>query len=234
MMLSATYQQASMTRSTTTSPSTSTTQPAATVTDSAASATLDLTDLYVGFPRRRLSAEEIRDAMLAVSGELDLTTPQQHPFPSPISWGYSQHGPFNAVYEHNHRSIYLMTQRIRRHPFLALFDGADPNGTTAERRGTTVPTQALFFLNDPFVHAQAEQWANRLQSAGAEPSAQIELAYLQALGRVPSEDERAEAAEFLATYRAELAAEGLAAAPSRALAAYLRALLGSNEFLHVD
>ena len=49
--------------------------------------------------------------------------------------------------------------------FLALFDGADPNATTPSRRATTVPTQALFFLNDPFVHAKSEKCAARLQSA---------------------------------------------------------------------
>ena len=55
-----------------------------------------------------------------------------------------------------------MTQRIKRHPFLALFDGADPNSSTGRRDSTTVPTQALFFLNDPFVHARADSLARRL------------------------------------------------------------------------
>ena len=48
-----------------------------------------------------------------------------------------------------------MSQRIQRHPFLALFDGADPNASTAAS-GRTTPTQALFFMNDPFVHAQVD------------------------------------------------------------------------------
>ena len=74
----------------------------------------------------------------------------------------------SAVYDHDKRSVYLMTQRIKRHPFLALFDGADPNATTAERSTTTVPTQALFFLNDPFVHAKAERCAARLLATTAE------------------------------------------------------------------
>ncbi len=123
---------------------------------------IETTDLYVCFPRRRMSAEEIRDAILAVSGELDRTPGREHPFPSPLSWGYSQHAPFNAVYDHNKRSVYLMTQRLKRHPFLGLFDGADPNTSTALRMTTTVPTQALFFLNDPFVHEKSEEWASRL------------------------------------------------------------------------
>ncbi len=68
----------------------------------------------------------------------------------------------SAVYDHNRRSVYLMTQRIKRHPFLALFDGADTSSSTGTRYTTTVPTQALFFLNDPFVHARAASLAARL------------------------------------------------------------------------
>ena len=212
MLLSATYQQASV----------------AAATDS------HEPDLYASFPRRRLSAEEIRDAILAVSGELDLTPALEHPFPTPINWGYSQHGPFSAVYDHNKRSVYLMTQRLKRHPFLALFDGADPNATTAERLGTTVPTQALFFLNDPFVHTKAEKWAVRLMSASGEESQRIEQAWRRAFGRSPTEIERAEATEFLAGYRTELAAAKMDSVEVRSLAAYLRTLIGSNEFLHVE
>ncbi|MBC7815847.1 MAG: DUF1553 domain-containing protein, partial [Planctomycetaceae bacterium] len=191
-------------------------------------------DLYASFLRRRLGAEEIRDAILAVSGELDPTPAQEHPFPTPINWGYTQHGPFSAVYDHNKRSIYLMTQRLKRHPFLALFDGADPNATTAERLGTTVPTQALFFLNDPFVHTKAEKWAARLQAANPDEMQRIELAWRRAFGRSPTEIERAEATEFLMAYRTELAAAKMDNVEVRSLAAYLRTLIGSNEFLHVE
>jgi mono/diheme cytochrome c family protein len=211
IMLSATYQQAS---------------------DSTANAASP--DLYSSFARRRLSAEEIRDAVLVISGELDTSLAREHPFPSPISWGYTQHGPFSAVYDHNRRSVYLMTQRLKRHPFLALFDGADPNATTAQRLATTVPTQALFFLNDPFIHAKAEKWAQRLIAASAGEQQQIDSAWLQAIGRAPTESERTEATEFLAAYRAELASSGPDNAALRAMAAYLRTIIGSNEFLHVD
>jgi mono/diheme cytochrome c family protein len=194
----------------------------------------DSTDLYVSFPRRRLSAEEIRDSILAVSGELDPTPAREHPFPTPIHWSYTQHGPFSAVYDHNRRSVYLMTQRLKRHPFLALFDGADPNATTAERLTTTVPTQALFFLNDPFIHAKAEKWAARLLAASDSETERIELAWRRALGRSPAEIECAEAKDFLAAYRAELAAEKMDGVEGRSLSAYLRTIFGTNEFLHVD
>ena len=190
--------------------------------------------LYAAFPERRLSAEEIRDAILAVSGELDRSVTREHPFPSPLTWGFSQHGPFLAVYGHNKRSLYLMTQRLKRHPFLALFDGADPNASTPQRQTTTVPTQALFFLNDPMIHATSGKWATRLFSLGSHEQARLDLAWRQGLGRPPSAAELAEAVEFLNAYRLELAAEPVKeSAEIRALAAYLRSLLASNEFEYV-
>ena len=197
-------------------------------------ASADGAEVFAGFTRRRLSAEELRDSILAISGELDPTPGREHPFPSPLSWGYSQHGPFAAVYDSNKRSVYLMVQRIKRHPFLALFDGADPNTSTPDRRATTVPTQALYFLNDPFVHTKAEKFAARLQAARPDESQRIDLANRLTLGRAPNENERAEAAEFLAAYRAEIAATGKGNAETVALAAYVRTLFGENEFLHLD
>ena len=217
IMLSATYQQASETDH-----------------SGMSAAAVDTSDLYTHFGRRRLSAEEIRDSILAVSGELDPEPAQGHPFPSPITWGFSQHGPFSAVYDHNKRSVYLMTQRLKRHPFLALFDGPDTNASTADRLGTTVPTQALYFLNDPFVHHKADAWASRLESGSASESQQIEQAFRLALCRSATSEEVQEATVFLKTYRAELTSTGLDNVQHRALAAFLRTLLGSNEFLHVD
>lgn len=218
IMLSATYQQASEIDHSR-SPSTT---------------GVDTSDLYTHFARRRLSAEEIRDSILAVSGELDPEPSKEHPFPSPITWGFSQHGPFSAVYDNNKRSVYLMTQRLKRHPFLALFDGPDTNASTADRLGTTVPTQALYFLNDPFIHQKADAWASRLESKDASQSQQIEQAYRSALCRSATAEEALDAATFLVAFRTELSSIGLDNVNHRALAAFLRTLLGSNEFLHVD
>ena len=186
------------------------------------------------FSRRRLGAEETRDAVLKVCGTLDPSPGLGHPFPAPTSWGFTQHGPFNAIYEHGRRSVYLMTQRIRRHPFLALFDGADPNASTAERRTTTVPTQALFFLNDPFVHANSRQLADRTLAAVADEPRQVVVVYRSVLGRDPDGTERNEGAEFLAAYRSGTTAAGKGDATAEALAALVRVLAGSNEFLTVD
>ena len=194
----------------------------------------DTSDLYLNFTRRRLSAEEIRDSILAVSGELDRTPGQEHPFPAPNTWGFSQHGPFSAAYDHNKRSVYLMTQRLKRHPFLGLFDGADPNTTTASRLVTTVPTQALFFLNDAFVHEKSEKWASRLIKDQSEMPHRIEKAWRTAIGRAPSSTEEAEALAFLSSYGAELGSKNLDQIEMRSLAAYLRTILGSNAFLYLD
>jgi hypothetical protein len=188
------------------------------------------------FNRRRLEAEAVRDSILAISGELDCTPGQEHPFPPPTSWGYTQHAPFGAVYDHNRRSVYLMTQRIKRHPFFALFDGADPNASTPERRLTTVPTQALFFLNDAFVHSKADKFAARIVAARARDPERVELAYVQTLGRPATDEERAEALKFLSDYTVELRTAGT---PDRSVveaawAGYARVLFSSNEFIHLD
>jgi cytochrome c553 len=188
------------------------------------------------YTRRPLDAESIRDAMLAISGRLDRSTPAGHPFPPVNGWGFTIHNPFHAVYDSNHRSVYLMVQRARRHPYLALFDAADPNISTAERLPTTTPTQALFLMNAPFVHEQAEGFARQLLAAPGDETARVRLAFEMAHGRAPSEDEVREAVTFLDRYRRKLVAAGTPAenAAGPAWAALGRVLLTSNAFLFVD
>ncbi|MBX3733615.1 MAG: DUF1549 domain-containing protein [Verrucomicrobiae bacterium] len=186
------------------------------------------------YPRRRLSAEELRDSVLWAGGTLDETPGAGHPFPSPITWSYTQHGPFSAEYAHNRRSVYLMTRRLQRHPFLALFDGPDPNASTPDRRPTTVPTQALYFLNDPFVHEAADQLAGTIAAGNPEAAARIQWVYRRVLGRNPTTNESAEGLGFLERYEDELAGVGAEAPGHRPLAAFIRVVLGSNEFLTVE
>ena len=71
------------------------------------------------------------------------TRPGPHPFPPIESWHWTQHDAFKAVYPSNHRSVYLMTQRLVKHPYLAIFDGPDTNVSTEARPSSTVPLQAL-------------------------------------------------------------------------------------------
>jgi hypothetical protein len=181
---------------------------------------------YARFARRRLDAEEIRDALLAAGGELDLSPGEGHPFPPEKQWKFTQHAPFKAVYESKRRSVYLMTQRIQRHPFLALFDGPDTNASTARRDTSTVPTQALYFLNDPFFHARAEALARKLLDLPA--AERVAAAHRACFQRPPTPAEMDAARAFLEAYRA------LESRELQAWSAYARTLLGSNEFLYLD
>ncbi|WP_439624552.1 PSD1 and planctomycete cytochrome C domain-containing protein [Gemmata sp.] len=188
------------------------------------------------FPRRGLDAESIRDAMLAASGRLNRDTPAGHPFPDVNTWGFTIHAPFHAVYDSDHRSVYLMVQRNRRHPFLALFDAADPNLSVGERLPTTTPTQALYLMNAPFVHTQAEAFARRLLAAPGDDAARIRLAFETTHGRVPDDAAVADALAFLKAYRAKAAERGLKP-DQQAVAAWSalgRVLLTANAFLFVD
>jgi hypothetical protein len=179
--------------------------------------------LLTRFPRRRLSAEEVRDSILLVSGDLNRTPGRGHPFPAESTWQFTQHNPFTAVYDHDQRSVYLMTQRIKRHPFLSLFDGADPNATVGRRDTTTVPTQALFFLNDPFVHRKSARLAERLLALPSD-DARVEAVYRVCYARAPMAAEQERAKRFLAG----------GADARQAWAAWARVMFASNEFLYVD
>ncbi|MEQ9410742.1 MAG: PSD1 and planctomycete cytochrome C domain-containing protein [Fuerstiella sp.] len=176
------------------------------------------------FARRRLSAEEIRDSLLLMSGQLDMTPGEAHPFPPEASWTFTQHDPFTASYDTRKRSVFLMVQRQRRDPYLALFDGADPNASTAVRQTTTVPTQALYFMNAPFFHDQADGVARRLLSL-PDNAARIRRAFQLLFQRLPTEAEVSEANLFLDSYPENTEAKW---------AAYARILLASNEFLFID
>lgn len=196
-------------------------------------------DACAHFERRRLDAEELRDTLLALSGELDRVPGAGHPFPAENTWGFTQHAPFKAVYDSSKRSVYLMTQRIQRHPFLGLFDGADTNTSTAVRGTSTVPTQALFFLNNPFFHARSEALARRMLAL-PDDTQRIAFAYRLCFQREPSEAEIKRAKNLVAAYQTELAsasATSVQSAERRTLAAWsalARVLLGSNELLYLD
>ncbi len=192
--------------------------------------------LYWRFTRRRLDAESLRDSLLFVSGELDETRGGAHPFPPANTWGWTQHNPFNAVYETKRRSIYLMQQRLKKNPYLAIFDGADPSSSTAVRLPSTTPLQALFMMNDPFAHSSANKLATRVIASGTDDPARLALLYQITLTRAPNADEQRECGEFLRSYRETLTARGTPA-PQVELdswSALARVMLSGNEFVFVD
>ena len=102
-------------------------------------------DFLWRYPRQRLEAEPIRDAVLFVSGRLKKGSPGRHPFPELDENGayqFTQHRPFVEDYDHEHRSVYLPSRRLARHPYMANFDGPDTNECAANRQVSTVPLQS--------------------------------------------------------------------------------------------
>jgi len=181
---------------------------------------------------QRLDAESLRDSWLTFSGELDLTVGGPHPFPPVSTWRFSQHNPFEAVYESKKRTVYLMTQRIKRHPFLGLFDGADPNATTGKREVTTTPSQALFMMNDEFMHQRSLEFSRRLMQEFSTEPEQITRLYELAYARHPSDLELEKARSFQWAYAQKLPRDADQAHLS--LAAFVRGILSSNEFLYLN
>jgi len=131
--------------------------------------------------RRRLTAEQIRDSVLAVSGALD-----------PRLGGPS--APLTPLYDR--RTIYGRVSRYRLDEFLQLFDFPSASQSAEKRFVTSVPLQRLFFMNSDFMQQHAERVAARVES---EPTteARIEKTYRLLFGRAPTPEEIAAGREYL-------------------------------------
>lgn len=204
IMLSSTYQQASQ--------------------HNAEAAALDAGNrLLWRMNRRRLSAEEVHDSILAVSGQLDLSMggPAYKPFryefrKSPI---YDYHNTADRS-ERRRRSVYSFIVRSTPNPFTDVLDFPVPSACTPARNATTTALQSLSLLNDPFVIQQSEYFAERLADAYKDDvRGQVSVAYRLALGREPSADESKLAEEFI---------------KKRDLFRFCRTIFNTNEFLYVD
>ncbi len=189
--------------------------------------------LIAGQQPHRLSAEALRDAMLAVAGQLVPSEGGPPVWPE-VPAEVLQANP--AVLDDNAektkgwypsppeklgvRSIYLVQKRGLRVPWMETFDLPDNSTSCARRTVSTVAPQALTLLNSPFATEMANAFAARLQrEAGDDSAAQIDLAFALALQRPPDADERARCLQF----RAE-----------RNLPELCRALLNLNEFAYRD
>ncbi|QDT98702.1 PSD1 and planctomycete cytochrome C domain-containing protein [Gimesia aquarii] len=189
------------------------------------------------FTRKRLDAESIRDAMLFVSGELDRQPGGPHPFKPWHKKGYSLNGPFHEVFSSKKRSVYLMTQRLYKHPFLGLFNGPDTNETTGTRKNANIPTQALFLMNSPFVPKLAEAFARRILQTETTEEKQIKAACQIAFSRNPTPTEKAEFSQTLDAYRRQLLKEQSkrsAEVNEAAWTGLCKVLLTTNEFFFID
>ncbi len=187
--------------------------------------------------RRRLEAEALRDSMLAVSGKLNLTAPVGTPL-APSGEGTVlitfRRRPVDSYTTETYRSVYLPVVRDLLPESLALFDFPDPTLITGERATTTIPAQALYLMNNPFVISQAETTAERLQVAAASNAERLTRAYLLCFSRRPSERETRSALDFLERCEKRALAEKLAPAKARqaAWSALCQALFASAEFSH--
>jgi cytochrome c553 len=150
--------------------------------------------------QRRLEAEAARDAMLAVSGRLDLKRPLGTYLREvgEGAVGLNVFEPVIRAIESNTRSIYLPRVRSVLPEMLETFDAPDASFVTGSRDTTSSPLQALFLLNNRFVQDQAVALADRLSALPAEQ--QIAAAYDRTLGRSPTEREGELAVEFISRF----------------------------------
>lgn len=156
------------------------------------------------FPSRRLTAEEIRDAMLAVAGRLNpemggasVIVPVDEDLVKflykPSQWAVTE-----DVKQHDRRSIYLIAKRNLRLPFMETFDQPDMLSSCGVRESSTHAPQALEMLNGDLSNDLARALAARLrEEAGSSPARQVEHAYLLAVGRAPTERERSLSLAFM-------------------------------------
>ena len=182
---------------------------------------------------RRLEAEALRDAILAASGKLDLE-PAERSVVAKAGNGNVERGlavskiTMNAT---EHRSVYLPIVRNLLPEFLSAFDFAEPSMIVGQRQETTVPAQALFLLNSPFVIAQAEAMAKSLQKEeNSDLETRVVQAYQRALSRPPTEEELARAMKF---HQGVVAKKG-EQATTKALAHLCHALFATAEFRYLD
>jgi hypothetical protein len=195
---------------------------------------IDLTNrLHAKHNRTRLDAESIRDALLFHAGDLDMAlghspmnVKSQDPSPEDMQQNLE-------VYEESRRrSVYLPIVRSNVYDFLTLFDFPNASTPVGNRGETTIPTQALWLMNSPFMVKHARAIAQSRRHAGGDRDAILGL-YLRLYSRQATEGEMASGQRFLNRIRATLPHDN----PSPELAAwtmYCQVLLASNEFIYLN
>ncbi len=164
------------------------------------------------FPPRRLEAEEIRDTILSVSGELSADAGGPGTFPE-INEGVANQPqqimgtlmpawhPSLTKRERNRRTVYSFQKRNLTDPFVDVFNGPSLDESTERRLASTVPTQVFSLFNGEFTHTMALAFAARLDKLG-NPDAEIDAAFERSLSRLPSAEERVRVRKFLAAMTA--------------------------------
>ncbi|HXG46919.1 MAG TPA: DUF1553 domain-containing protein [Methylomirabilota bacterium] len=174
--------------------------------------------------RRKLEAEAVRDAVLFVSGKLDLTMGGpgfrdfilEKPEHSP-HYGYHLHDPDDP--KSHRRSIYRFIVRSQPQPFMNVLDCADPSMQVGRRNESLSPLQALALLNNALMLTMSKHFAARLEGRGGDLGAQVRRGFYEATGRPPNVGEE----RALTAYARE-----------HGLANCCRVLFNLNEFVFVD
>ena len=177
--------------------------------------------------KRRMTAEEIRDAMLAVSGEIDYSRRPGSLVNELNGQSISLVG-FNRKLPRDldgvkYRSVYLPVLRDRLPDVLDLFDFAEPGMVVGDRDTTNVPVQALYLLNSEFVQARAQALAERVAELSGDRSTQVVQAFFLCLSRKPTTEELQVAMSFFDRVDED-----------EALVVFCQGLLASAEFRNLD
>ncbi len=192
--------------------------------------------LFWRFPMRRLTAEEVRDSILSVSGRLNLKAggPSIYPpIPKDVLAGQSVPGQGwrpSPREEASRRSVYVHVKRSLLVPILSAHDQADTDSSCPVRYTTTVPTQALGMLNGDFTYEQAAAFAQRLQrEAPGDLEAQVRRAIRLTTARSPAVDEVQKDVAFVRELQAQAKLR-----EADALKYYCLMALNTNEFVYLD
>jgi hypothetical protein len=192
--------------------------------ENAANAQVDGGNQYLWrMNRTRLDAEAVRDSILAVAGQLDLTTGgpgfRDFGFKDDHSPHYTYAGYDPDAPGTHRRSVYRMIVRSVPDPFMETLDCADPSQIVARRNETLTPLQALALLNDPFVVRMTEHFAERLRRTSPDIATEIDTACRLAFGRPATDLERRTLT---------------AIAREHSLPSACRVILNANAFIFVD
>lgn len=181
------------------------------------------------FPRQRLSIEEIRDAFLAMGGDLDLT------MGGTLDPGVGTDGETSAgrismnPEKSNRRSIYLPLRRSNLPTLYTLFDFGDATTPDGHRSPTTVATQALFVMNSPLVIREAAHIAQSVLGQEKQDKRRVEGIYLRVLDRRPDASEIDQGLSYLSNLRHKWSDID----EEKAWTSFTHALMASNEFMFV-
>lgn len=192
-------------------------------------------ELWHHFPIRRLQAEEIRDALLSVAGQLELsiggkTVPLRN-----RQFVFDHTSKDNTKYDSTRRAIYLPIIRNNLYDLFQQFDYPDPAVSTGQRNSTIVSPQALLLMNSPLAVQASEGLAKRISAGNPELAARVEAAIQWVYARRAASDDIRKAQDFL------IAADGVLASSisdydqrqKRAWELYSQSLTMANEFIYL-